>query len=154
MDNKRNSRDRALNFMEELGWLLRNYADNDLSAEIGKIVKSTKLNAPVDEFTPANPNIAFLVGALPDLFMNRDNFPKNEDIARFAESILHVSITRFEKRSQYELIGRIVCEVTKLDDMQLEAVVKELKRYLPSRSKINKKSPDEWNEVIQRLSGN
>lgn len=152
MSNKR-PRQRTINFLEELGWLLKNYCDADLPDELTKFAKSQRATATVEEFTPENPNIAFLVGVLPSLFMNREYFPKNEDIARFSEKILHIPITRFEKRSQYELIGRIVCEVTNLDDGKLSNLVKELKKYLPSSEKPAVRNADEWNEVIRRLSG-
>ena len=152
---QQNEKDRIINFLEEFGWLLKNYSNDSLGDEIAKFIKQRKQNSlnlsNVEEYTPENPNITFLVGILPSLFMNRKFFPKNEDIAMFAEKVLKVHITRPEKRSQYELIGRIMCEVTTLDDKSLIKVVDELRKYSPTKNKSN--DINSWNEVIRKLSG-
>lgn len=146
-------RQRLIFFLEELSWLLRNYSNTSLLEELDGLIKSSIDHSTFDDFTPTNPNIAFLVGALPVLFMDKDLFKRNEDIALFSEKVLKIPISRYDKRSQYELIGFIVCEVSKLDDKKLSQVVKELKSYLPDRGKTQKKGAMEWNEAIRRLSG-
>jgi hypothetical protein len=76
----------------------------------------------------------------------------------FAFEALRLAISRWEKRSRYELIGRIVCETARLDDDRLARLVDALSKVVsndPSAQglirdrKANKLS---WNEVIQLLS--
>jgi hypothetical protein len=80
-------------------------------------------------------------------------------IAGFAEEVLGISVSRYEKRSKYELIGLIVCETDGLSDEKLNALVKALAEITKSEEKLNKmrhaqKSSDfSWNEAIQQLSG-
>lgn len=148
------SRDRITNFLEELAWLLKNYADLSYD-ELVKFVRSLRgsSTAALQDFAPANPNIAFLVGALPGLFLDRRLFRRNEDIAQFSEKVLGIPINRFEKRSQYELIGFVVCEVARLDDRKLARVVAELKRIVSMKDHSESKSfVGGWNEVIRRLT--
>lgn len=146
-------RDDIYNFLEELGWLLQSYSKLNISQEISKLTRINNSSLDYEEAVPSNPNILFLAGTLPSLFMNKEIFPGNEAIAQFADKVLKVSITRWEKRSQYELIGRVVCEVTKLDDYKLVKVVKELKKYVLNQTKPTSKQITDWNEVIRRLTG-
>jgi hypothetical protein len=78
------------------------------------------------QYVSKNPNVHFLVGALPTIFSDERLFASNEDITDFASEALNLSISRWEKRSRYELIGLIVCETTKLDDERLSKLVSAL----------------------------
>jgi len=145
---------RVVDFIEELAWLLDSYYTPEFGHDLSWFARSGKLSASdSEEFTPANPNIAFLVGALPGLFMNRRLFPRNEDIANFAEKVLKLNVTRTEKRSQYELVGLIVCEVLRVDDSKLSAVVRELKQYVSTKGPKRARDAMGWNEVIRHLTG-
>lgn len=146
--------ERLTNFLEEFGWLLKEYSDLDF-AEIGRVSRQQLQKASISdlqEYAPANPNIAFLVGVLPALFMDRRFFKTNDAIAGFAEQVLKIPISRPDKRSQYELVGKIVCEVTKLDDSQLSNVAAELRKIVSMDRPGDKHIVSDWNEVIRRLS--
>ena len=54
------------------------------------------------------PNISALVGCLPNLFLDLDLFKTNADIAEFADAVLKIKISRFEKKSRFEIIGIVV----------------------------------------------
>jgi len=148
---------RTLFFIEEFSWLLKTYSDINLYDELNSLVNFLEPKMNLESVLPSsNPNITYLAGTLPRLFMNKDYFPQNEDIAKFAKKVLHVSISRYDKRSQYELIGLIVCQVTNMNDKELNKIVKELNRHIetidnPKIGDLNKQLS--WNQVIQKLSG-
>lgn len=150
------AQDRLANFLEELGWLLSSYSDLPFE-DIAKLFKVRRQSAAItglEALAPSNPNILFLVGALPGLFMDRRLFPRNDDIARFSTEVLHVPVSRTEKRSQYELIGLILCEVTKLDDRKLERVTLELRDIVVNKDQLGpNKFMGGWNAAIRRLTG-
>ncbi len=100
-----------------------------------------------------------LVGSLPSFLVDEELFPTNEDIAEFALSILDIRIPRWQKKSKYELIGHIVCNVNEASPSKVSRLTSALEKILDERgetkSKIAKerKSGRGWNEVIQNLTG-
>jgi hypothetical protein len=115
-------------------------------------------NRHLAQHVSKNPNIHFLVGALPTIFSDEKFFPNNEDIAEFASDALQLPIARWEKRSRYELIGFIVCETVKLDDERLARLVDVLSKIVSDDPKARGLFQDRkvrklsWNEIIQQLS--
>lgn len=104
-------------------------------------------------------NKHFLIGVLPRLFQDRSLFPQNEDIVDFAASALRLNMSRSEKRSRYEIIGKVICETDALDEQQLTDLVKALEIISGNSDKLElmaekKKSGSfSWNETIQELIG-
>jgi hypothetical protein len=153
---------RFLNFLEELSWVMRNYSPSELESASRMINeylhKDFEAKAAVGVYESANPNKHFLVGVLPRVFTDEALFPKNEDIAQFASSVMNVSITHAGKRSKYEIIGHIVCETNMLDDEGLSKLVSALaalskddvraKKLIARRKRQN----FEWNAIIQELA--
>ena len=152
----------ALSFLEELGWLL----ESKKNLKLGQAVKDLKklMRGPESalkvgsEYTSPNPNIHFLIGVLPRLFQDEMLFPSNATIAQFAEEVLNVPVSRYEKRSKYELIGLIVCQTDQLNDQKLEELVRALAQITKSEAKLNSiRSAREsgqfsWNNTIRQLS--
>ena len=101
-----------------------------------------------------NPNKHFLIGVLPKLFQDSRLFPTNESIKNFAEDILRINISRFGKRSKYELIGLIVCQTESLSDVNLSKLVTALSQITGNEEKLNKireerqKINFSWNETM------
>lgn len=108
-------------------------------------------------YRSADPNKHFLIGVLPRLFQDRDLFPQNEDIADFADNALHLKMSRTEKRSRYEIIGKVVCETDLLDEKQLTGLVTALEQLVGNKDKLaqmiekKKTGSFSWNETIQEL---
>lgn len=145
-------------FLEELSWLLESHSNLDfrsLGANV-EVISETERN--FNRHVPRNPNIRFLVGALPTVFSDDRYFPTNEDLAEFASQALNLPVPRWEKRSRYELIGLIVCETVKLNDDRLARLVNALSRITsedPNAQAIFQSRREEklsWNEIIQRLT--
>jgi hypothetical protein len=149
-------------FLEELSWVLNSYSNVDFRAipDFIKHGNSDGRTPPKDLQTYAskNPNIHFLVGVLPVIFSNERIFPSNEHIAEFGSAALGLQISRWDKRSRYELIGLIVCETVRLDDSRLTMLVKALQKVAEEdphaqnliQNTIGRKI--NWNEVIQKLT--
>ncbi len=149
-------------FLEEFSWLMESYSKIDLTKasklideSLGETVAVRKL---VGEYESPNPNKQFLIGVLPSLLNDTSIFPKNNDIANFAITVLRLNIPQYHKKSKYEIIGHIVCETSNLDEKGLGKLVNALsyivkddqkKRKIAERRSHNKFS---WNEIIQELT--
>lgn len=153
---------RTIGFIEELSWLLDSRKGLDLK-EVSLVLKEildeqNTLHNFVQDFKSPNPNKHFLIGVLPKLFQDNHLFPTNENIANFAKDILHIDISRFEKRSKYELIGLIICETESLGDEQLSNLVTALSQITGNEEKLAKIREERknvnfsWNETIQKLT--
>lgn len=144
-------------FLEELSWLLETHSGLDFKL-LADSVEPTSPAPSLTRHAPRNPNIQFLVGALPTIFSDDRFFPTNEDLAEFANQALNLPVPRWEKRSRYELIGLIVCETVKLNDERLARLVAALTRVTADDitaqeiMKGRKEFKLSWNEVIQRLT--
>lgn len=146
------------NFLEELSWLLSSHSKLDFRSALQALDQFTTPGTGLGRYVSKNPNIHFLVGALPGIFSDQKYFPTNEDIVEFAVEALHLQISRWEKRSRYELIGLIVCETSNLDDEAVSRLADVLSKFVADDQKAkalfksraeNKMS---WNEIIQQLS--
>ncbi|WP_347159413.1 hypothetical protein [Pontibacter chitinilyticus] len=162
IDNiKRKKISQAINFVEELYWLLDAKKNVDLKEMPGLLRSLLDQDSPNildNKYESANQNKNYLIGVLPNLFQDLDLFKTNLDLSDFAEHVLKISVTRAEKRSKYELIGLIICEVTRLNDSDLTNLVSALYKITGSKEKFKqfkeaKKSANfSWNEAIQELS--
>lgn len=148
-------------FVEQLSWLLSSNEDLDFRA-LRKAARELYLTdrkptRSIKRLAPKNPNISFLVGALPGLFNNEAFFSTNEEIAEFAKTALRVSIPRWEKKSKFELIGHVVCNTAKLGDKRLSILVRALSRIIDDERQAKevfakkREKGASWNEVIQQL---
>lgn len=151
----------AAGALEELLWFFeskRGAALKNLPSLLNQqIEEGSKVSAVAGQYASPNPNKNFLIGVLPRLFQDALLFPSNEDIAEFARTVLHVEISRFEKRSKYELIGFIVCQTNELDEQQLSDLVEALASITGSEEKLKrvalarKDGRINWNDAIQQI---
>lgn len=155
---------KAITFIEELVWLLdaqRGLKLKDVPRVLRQaLVDPSSAGRVAAEYTSPNPNIHFLIGVLPRLFQDEKLFPNNALIAKFATEVLEIPVSRFEKRSKYELIGLIACETDKLSDQKLAHLVRALASLTGNEEKMRRMQEAEktnefsWNEAIQSLGGN
>ena len=149
-------------FIEELSWVLSSYSHLDFRALPHLLTVSDHIGGrssrQLTRHVSDNPNIHFLVGALPIIFTDERLFPSNADIAEFAQDALNLPISRWEKRSKYELIGLIACETARLDDRRLDRLVGVLSRLVAGEPAARKAFSEKqerrlsWSEMIQSLS--
>lgn len=147
--------------LDDLVWTLQRLKIEQLkdAAEIlrSSLEKDPNASSVAKGYKSSNPNKHFLIGVLPRLFQDRELFPQNEDIAEFANSILQLEINRTEKRSRYEIIGKVVCETDSLNDEALSSLVRGLEKLVEDKDKlalmIQKKRAGSfsWNETLQEL---
>lgn len=149
--------------LEEVLWLLSSKKGSGLK-NLPTLLRDlyqddTELNSVAKEYVSPNPNKHFLIGVLPRLFQDTRLFPKNEDIADFANSVLQVNIPRFEKRSKYELIGLIVCQTNELNETRLATLVEALTEItaggdekLKLVAEARQKGHLNWNDAIRRIA--
>lgn len=163
MKTNKNKIIQAANLIEELSWLLDSNKNISLK-DIAEIIRqqsnsgSSISGSVVSKYTHSNPNKQFLVGALPSLLQDNSLFKSNSEMLDFAEDVLRLSPSRAAKRSRTEYIGWIVCEVSNLNDKDLESLVQTLSAIVGDENKIKKmkaakKEPNfSWNTTIQKLS--
>lgn len=159
--NKKKKITQAINLVEELSWLLDSKKGVELkeipSLLRGLLEPNSAISVP-SKFSSPNPNKNYLIGILPNLFQDNELFKTNIDLADFAETILKIPVNRAEKRSRYELIGLIICEVTTLNESDLTNLVEALSKITGSNEKLKqikeakKKANFSWNEAIKTLS--
>lgn len=158
LDNSINKKKllQALNFIEELNWLVESKSSNSIKEMLNLLQKVVNSQDLISEQSVSN--ISALVGCLPNLFLDLDLFKTNADIAEFADTVLKIKISRFEKKSRFEIIGIVVCEVPKLKENELTSLVIALNELTNNsdelkRVKQNKVSDNfSWNETIQYLN--
>jgi hypothetical protein len=151
---------KAIRFLEELSWLFQTHHDLDAKS-ISKLLSDAASQNTVEEgvasFASPNPNIHFLVGILPLVLRDESIFSTNGVIADFAISALGMNMSRWEKKSRFELIGEIVCNTIDLDDSALTKLVEALSVLAKGDStareivKEAQSSSRGWNEIIQTL---
>ncbi|NAW63112.1 hypothetical protein CAG58_14300 [Vibrio sp. V31_P5A7T61] len=159
----------AIDFVEELSWLLESKNKLKLSeipsilrdaqnTSSSSIVGSSQIGG-TEKYISPNPNVHYLVGILPSFFLDNAMFPKNDDIIIFATEALKIDgLSSRANRSRYEIIGRIVCECTQLDDSQLNELVVGLSSIAGNKEKMNQvvkakqTTGFSWNETIRKLA--
>jgi len=150
-------------FIEELSWLLASYSNLDFKSFSDYIkqswVSKNQSKSTVDNYVAhSEPNKRFLVGALPQILMDKSLFPENEDIAEFANTIMKIIISHYEKKSRFELIGTIVCRTYQLKEEELNELVRALANLLDiNDNRLVLISPSQrkqlgWNTIIQNLA--
>lgn len=162
-ENPKRLREAAM-FLEELVWLFDSKRSAALRVpELLRYVSelrrkdSAAISGLGDRYVSPNPNKHFLIGVLPRLFQDVKLFPNNEDIADFARTVLDVNVTRYEKRSKYELIGLIVCKTNDLNDERLSELVSALVNIVGNPERLDrviearKNERLSWNEVIRTM---
>lgn len=160
---KKNDPQDLARFIEEFSWLLRSFDDVDLSAlsNLAHQIQVQSLEAKrLKELSTNEDTVRTLVGFLPSFFTNLTLFPTNEDIVEFAHAALGLPLTRWQKKSKYEIIGQIVCHTNEasLEKIQrLSGLIDEMRDEKTSVRKgieMDRSLGQSWSEVIARLYNN
>ena len=153
MKRKVNDIEGLANIIEEISWVLDGKSIN-LKEMVKKLRQVGSVNKPLQNSS----SVTHLVGILPQLFMDKELFEKNEDLLVFAEQILKLKAKRAGNRSRTESIGWIVCELAKSDDNIRQDLVDAFDSLLGNEEKKaqikkDRKMPNfSWNEAISRLN--
>lgn len=160
--NKIKKLNQAINMIEEISWIIEN---NPLKLkELPEILKYTmnikETNSIVSEkYKSKNPNKDQLIGILPNFLQDQELFKNNKDLVDFGENILKIKISRSDKRTRYELIGLIICDIRNLNDFELEKLVEALllisnseEKLINIKNKKNNNSNFSWNDAIFELN--
>lgn len=151
----------AINMIEEITWLIDN--SNIRFKEIPEILKSALNKQPEsivsNKYKSKNPNKDQLIGILPNFLQDQELFKNNKDLVEFGENVLHIEITRSDKRPRYELIGLIICEIRNLNDFELTRLVDALieisnneENLRKIKTQKNTNSNFSWNDAIYKLN--
>lgn len=153
MKKKINDINSFANIIEEISWVLDG-KDINLKDMVKKLRQIGSADIPMKNSS----SVIHLVGILPQLFMDKELFEKNEDLLDFAEQILKLKAKRTGNRSRTESIGWIVCELAKSDDYIRQDLVDGLDSLIyneekKTQIKMDRKMPNfSWNEAIARLN--
>ncbi|WP_224329012.1 MULTISPECIES: hypothetical protein [Stenotrophomonas] len=156
---------KALDLLQELIWSIGSRDSRELMTGVSHLrglAKSEKMEQRKAEAKSTSKDrrkdLKALVGSLSLVLADTELFPSNEDIAKFAEEALHISINRWDKRSRYEMIGMLVTESINASPKLLTQVGRLLAKISDesdSMEKIKKSSREtgfSWNEAIRSLS--
>ncbi len=156
-ESKKNRRDleKALNFLEDLCWLLDSGKKNNYS-EIIKLISDLKNNN-----SSLHNDTEELVGILPKLLTDTTLFDTNRALAQFSDEILGVEILNWHKRSRNEMIGVIICKVQESAEIRNGISSYLLTNILENKEKIKKLQKETedsnniflWNDAIHKIVG-
>ncbi|MBO9429682.1 hypothetical protein [Sulfitobacter sp. R18_1] len=147
-------------FVEELSWLLKTFENIDydalssLSHEMEFFFSNSQRLRKRDGVSR---NTAILVGILPDFLMDSSLFPTNEGIVEFADAALGLPISRWQKKSKYEIIGQIVCHTNDASPNKVRLLSEVIEEMLDSKTSLrraieaNRDNGQSWGEVIRHL---
>ena len=151
---------KTLDLLQEILWAIQSRPSEDVKAGL-KFLEDSVSMASVSKTTrkaKEREHLQSLVGSMPLILADLELFPSNEHIAKFAREALGIQISRWEKRSRYEMIGMLVMETIGLSETR----VKDLSVFLldmsigGKRLAIIKKQAHSvgfsWNEAIRALS--
>jgi len=152
---------RASMALDDFVWSLQRINVRQLSEAAEAFRSFLSSGGPEDmiasTYRSGNENKDFLIGVLPRLFQDKELFPQNEDITEFASAALGLDMSRAGKRSRYEIIGKIVVEMSNLGDEKFALVANALDALVDDREKlanmaeIKRSGKFSWNETIQQL---
>ncbi len=78
-----------------------------------------------------------LIGILPAILIDTHKFPSNEDIVKLAEKSLPIRITRWQKKSRYEIIGVIIAEIAAKPERDLGLFFSAWSDFLEEETQSN-----------------
>jgi hypothetical protein len=147
--------------LDDLVWSLQSLDVEKLQVAAETLRKNLQMetsNSLISEnYRSGNQNKDFLIGVLPRLFQDKELFPQNEDITEFADAALGLETKRAQKRSRYEIIGKLVVEISNLNDQSFGLLANALENLIDDNDQlalvVKKKKTGEfsWNETIQNL---
>ncbi|AZN35867.1 hypothetical protein [Iodobacter ciconiae] len=161
----RNQLQKSSMALDDLVWTIKTLDVRQLENAANLLRKSLVKDIPASNsvalsYQSSSPNKHFLIGVLPRLFQDKSLFPQNEDIAEFASLVLKLEMKFSDKRSRYEIIGKIVCETDSLGEQELSMLVKALERLVEDNDKLAQVATKKragnfsWNETLQDLLRN
>ena len=165
-DNKRKmsaeyEAQQLINFFEELSWLLDSNKELNFK-NASKLLKQCRNLLSHGTVSNIWENNAYtLIGVLPSLLRDNEIFQSNAQLVQFAEEVLALNITRWEKKSRNEIIGLIICEVEDVNMERLDTLSDWAANILNNKTKVkamqlkakNSGNMFSWNETIQKLVG-
>lgn len=156
---------KTLDLIQELVWAIRSRESNELLNGVSYLrllannEKIERRRADKKSTTRERQrDLKELVGSMSLVLADAELFPANEDIAKFAAEALQISITRWEKRSRYEMIGMLIMESINASPARLREVgdlLNKISNESDSMAQIKKRSRQtgfSWNEAIRSLS--
>ncbi len=157
--NSELERQQIINFFEELSWLLD--ANKDINyRNVSKLLKECRNLYVHGTIVNNNNNEAYsLIGVLPSLLKDNELFQSNAQLVQFAEEVLKLNISRWEKRSRNEIIGLIICEVEDANKEHIDVLTQWVSNILENKKKVKDLQSKaqisgnlfSWNETIQKL---
>lgn len=157
---------KTLDLVQELVWAIRSRDSSELLdgvVHLRNLAESEKAKrrASQDASLLLHDKRAYLrelVGSMSLLLADSELFPANEDIAKFATEALQISITRWEKRSRYEMIGMLIMESINANPNRVRGVGALLDRIIAGPDAMiqiksrSRQTGFSWNEAIRSLS--
>ncbi len=148
-----------VNFFEELSWLLDANKSLNFKNASKFLQQYRNLYAHTSNNHDKSTSTYNLIGVLPSLLRDNDIFQNNSQLAQFAEEVLDLNISRWEKRSKNEIIGLIICEVEDVNKERLDTLALWVFNILENKNQVKdmqKKAKTSgslfsWNETIQKL---
>ena len=158
---------KTLDLLQELVWAIRSRETSEMSSGVtylrnlalhDKSEKRKSDKSFKSSLLDRRRDLKTLVGSMSLVLADSELFPSNEDIAKFAKEALQIPISRWEKRSRYEMIGMLVMESINASPARLREVgillskISEESESMEEIKKSARQTGFSWNEAIRTLS--
>lgn len=160
---------KTLDLVQELVWAIRSRETSQLSngvsylrnlamRESAERRRAEKGKGPGSSLLDRRRDLKALVGSMSLVLADVELFPSNENIAKFANEALQITISRWEKRSRYEMIGMLVMESINASPARLREVASLLDKISEESDSMeiikhnSRQTGFSWNEAIRKLS--
>lgn len=150
--------DKAFRFIEDICWLIDAQKDIKFS-EIPKMIEAQQeLNNKKITVNKEKNVVDELIGVLPSLLVDASLFKTNKDLYLFSAEVLGIHIKNWEKKSKYDIIGNILCQIQESDKINDGILVNLLSSIMKNKDKIKLLQEQKtnnfqfsWNEAIQKI---
>lgn len=155
---------KTLDLLQELIWAIRSRESTELSEGVSYLRNLANTEKAIRRKTEKKMvsggrqgDLKALVGSMSLVLADTELFPANENIAKFAGEALQIQISRWEKRSRYEMIGMLIMESINASPERLRDVgnlLNKISNESDSMDIIKKSSRQvgfSWNEAIRSL---
>ncbi|WP_128545267.1 hypothetical protein [Larkinella soli] len=99
-----------------------------------------------------------LIGTIPAILIDKNKFPSNGDIVKFAEMTLNIKVPYWEKKKREEIIGRIVYVIAEEKPKELSKFIipweefNSIKLSESKKDKVVKNFVDTWLEFFENYN--
>ena len=126
---------------EKLNGLMQPNQSNNYTRASGRLEDSKKVDRDIKE----------LIGTIPYLFVSKEHFSSNRELADFAFD-LGIELPFWEKRSRSEIIGTVIIGLSNMNRKKIKRLNNVINKIITDKKAQNKEGFfSQWESAIKEL---